>query len=90
LNSPIDYFVIARMKTQIAETELKGLLPVLMFFLARENVPVLDVRYWAMRPDGTIEEEPALGGRNFQEGITGVRLVFEGARGAGTQTLYYI
>jgi hypothetical protein len=86
----IDYFVIARMKTQIAETELKGVLPILMFFLARENVRVLDVRYWAMRPDGTIEEQPALGGRNFQEAISGVRLVIEGARGAGKQTLYYI
>ena len=38
---------------------MKGILPVLLFFLAREKTRVLDVRYWVMKPDGTIEESPA-------------------------------
>jgi hypothetical protein len=85
----IDYFVTAKMEAQITKTELEGVLPALLFFLARENARVLEVHNWVMKPDGAIEERPAAGGGNLAAGTPGVRIVFEGASGAGKQTLYY-
>jgi hypothetical protein len=85
----IDYFVTARMETQIGQSELRGVLPLLLFFLAREQAQVLDVRYWLMKPDGAIEESPAAGPGNSGPGIPGVRIVFKSAGSAEKQTLYY-
>jgi len=85
----IDFFGTNRMDAQIAKTKLKGVLPVLLFFLSREDVRVLDVRYWVMKPDGAVEEQPANCEAELSPGISGLRLVFEGAGGAGEQTLYY-
>jgi len=85
----IDYFATARMATQIGQTQLKGVLPLLLFFLAREHARVLDVRYWLMKPDGAIEEQPATGERNPGPGVPGLRIVFAGAGAAEKQTLYY-
>jgi hypothetical protein len=84
-----DFFITAKMETSLKNDELKGVLPVLLFFLAREKARVLDVRYWVMRPDGTIEESAAGSRKNSADGIPGVRLVFQGAGGAEKQTLYY-
>jgi hypothetical protein len=83
------YFVTARMQTQLARSQLKGVLPVLMFFLAREKARVLDIRYWVMRGDGSLEERQALESESYRDGIPGVRLVFEGPGVRGRQTLYY-
>jgi hypothetical protein len=85
----IDFFSTARMEASIARTQLKGVLPVLLVFLAREKARVLDMRYWVMKPDGTMEEAPAVDGESLSPGIPGVRIVFEGAGSAGKQTLYY-
>jgi hypothetical protein len=85
----IDFFATKRMAKQIAQTELKGVLPVLLFFLARGNARVLDIRYWMMKPDGTIAEQPAVGEENLGEGLPGVRIVFKGPGSAAQQTLYY-
>ena len=57
----LDFFKTNQMKSSIGKSELKGTLPVLMFFLAREQARVLDVQYWVMEPDGTIAESPAVG-----------------------------
>ncbi len=42
-----------RCRASLGKGELKGTLPVLMFFLAREQARVLDVQYWVMQPDGS-------------------------------------
>jgi hypothetical protein len=60
-----------------------------MFFLAREKARVLDVQYWLMKPDGTIEETPGTGPRERPAGIPGVRIVFTSPGETSTQTLYY-
>ena len=84
-----DFFVTSRMAAQIADTELRGVLPILLFFMAREHARVLDVRYLAMKPDGTLEERQALNEGDPGPGIQGVRLVFAAADSPEERTLYY-
>jgi hypothetical protein len=85
----LDFFITNKMKTSISKSELKGTLPVLLFFLAREKARVLDVQYWVMKPDGTIEESPGTGPRERVAGIPGVRIAFTSPGETTTQTLYY-
>jgi hypothetical protein len=85
----LDFFKTNQMRSSIGKGELKGTLPVLMFFLAREQARVLDVRYWVMEPDGTIAESPALGAKISPTGIPGVRIVFTRPGSTENQTLYY-
>jgi hypothetical protein len=84
----LDFFLTNRMKTSLGKSELKGALPVLLCFLAREQARVLDVQYWAMGPDGSITECSAAAGQP-PAGIPGVRIVFKRPGEAGPQTLYY-
>ena len=85
----LDFFITNKMKSDIGKSELKGTLPVLMFFLAREQARVLDVQHWVMKPDGTIAESPALAPGERPAGIPGVRIVFTSPGSAENQTLYY-
>ena len=85
----LDFFKTNQMKSSIGKSELKGTLPVLLFFLAREQARVLDVQYWVMQPDGSINESPALGPRDRPAGIPGVRIVFTSPGSTENQTLYY-
>ena len=85
----LDFFKTNQMRSAIGKGELKGTLPVLLFFLAREQARVLDVQHWVMKPDGTIAESPALGPGDRPAGIPGVRIVFTGPGETGNQTLYY-
>ena len=85
----LDFFKTNQMKSSIGKSELKGTLPVLMFFLAREQARVLDVQYWVMKPDGTITESPAAGPGDRPTGIPGVRIVFTSPGSTENQTLYY-
>ena len=85
----LDFFITEKMKSSIGKSELKGTLPVLMCFLAREQSRVLDVQYWVMKPDGTIAEAPALGPGERPTGIPGVRIVFTSPGSTENQTLYY-
>jgi hypothetical protein len=85
----LDFFITKKMQSSLGKSELKGTLPVLMFFLAREQATVLDVQYWVMKPDGTIIESPALGPGDRPTGIPGVRIVFTSPGAVENQTLYY-
>jgi hypothetical protein len=85
----LDFFITNKMKSSIGKSELKGTLPVLMFFLAREQARVLDVQYWVMKPDGAIIESPVAGPGERPNGIPGVRIVFTSPESAENQTLYY-
>jgi hypothetical protein len=85
-----DFFITNKMANSLGVQELNGVLPVLMFFLGREQASVLDVRYWVMKPDGTIAEVPVKDGLNLAHGdIPGVRIEFTGPGDAAPQTLYY-
>lgn len=88
----IHFFVTAHMKAAIQGTEIKGVLPVLLFMMARNNVQVLDVQYWSMKPDGTVLEFPAMGARGLDPAsVQGLRITFEaaGMEESRPQTLYY-
>lgn len=98
----INYFISAHMDAEIEKTEIKGVLPVLLAMLARNNAKVLDVQYWTMGMDGKVREFPALGttARDFPalgakdldlNNIQGIRISFDapGAGGPPPQSLYY-
>ncbi len=89
----IDYFISAHMHTGMDSKELNGVLPFLLFFMAREKTRILDVEYWLMEPDGTIQKVPGFeSGKLGPTGaIPGVRILFESAGSPGNkpQTLYY-
>ncbi len=99
----INYFISAHMDAEIERTEIKGVLPVLLFMLARNNAQVLDVRYWTMGLDGRVRQLPALGttAREFpalgttdldMNYIHGIRIAFNTADSEEKhpQTLYYL
>jgi hypothetical protein len=86
----LNFFLTEKLETSLGQKELDGVLPVLMFFLAREKTRILDVRYWAMKPDGSIAEVPAWGRSNAGcGGFPGVRIDFASAGSTEPQTLYY-
>ncbi len=85
-----NFFFTKRMEKELVKKEMDGVLPVLLFFLGREQVRILDVKYWVMQPDGSITEKPAKGGEKLNgEGIPGVKIVFQREEGEPEQTLYY-
>ena len=85
-----NFFFTKRMETALVKKELDGVLPVLLFFLGREQVRLVDVKYWLMQPDGSITEKPVKGGEKLTgEGIPGVKIVFQRREGEPEQTLYY-
>jgi hypothetical protein len=86
----LNFFITERLNNYLGKSEMKGILPVLLFFLAREKTQVLDVRHWVMKPDGAIEESPAAGPKVLERGdIAGVRIDFARAGSEDSQTLYY-
>jgi hypothetical protein len=86
----LNFFITDKLNISLGKPELQGILPILLFFLAREKTQVLDVRYWLMKSDGTIQESPVAGQRVFGPGdIAGVRIDFVRGGSQGNQTLYY-
>jgi hypothetical protein len=89
----IDYFITSHMHTGMESKELNGVLPFLLFFMAREKTRILNIEYWFMEPDGTIGKAPGFeSGKPGETGaIPGVRILFEsaGSKGNKPQTLYY-
>ncbi len=96
----INYFISSHMDSEIEATQIKGVLPVILFMLARNNAQVHDVRYWTMGVDGRVREFPALvtTAREFPalgttdldlNYIHGIRIEFESDDSDKPQTLYY-
>ena len=86
-----DFFVTREMEVTLAPTGVGGVLPVILFFMARMGDRIMDVQYWLMRPDGTVEEVPARLRQPIpQAGVTGLRLVFTSGGSDRPQTLYYL
>jgi hypothetical protein len=85
------YFITRNLETALQEKGMEGILPLLLLFMAREKVRVIDVQHWFMNPGGTIVETPALERFTFEKGsIPGVRIVFQREGYERTQTLYYL
>ncbi|MDR3569434.1 MAG: hypothetical protein P4L43_15525 [Syntrophobacteraceae bacterium] len=98
----VNYFLSAHMEAQIEQTRIRGVLPILLFMLARSNAQVLDVSYWKMGMDGEIRVLPALETtarevpeiettKPIMDDVEGIRIVFQGAGSEEDhpQTLYY-
>lgn len=86
----LNFFITDKLNNSLGRPELKGILPILLFFLAREKTQVLDIRYWLMKPDGTIEESSAAGPMVLgREDVAGVRIDFARVGSEEQQTLYY-
>jgi hypothetical protein len=87
----LNFFITPKLKATLGRREVKGVLPVLLFFMAREEARVVDVRYWVMKPEGTIVETPAttVPVTCGPGDITGLRLVFARPGASENQTLYY-
>jgi hypothetical protein len=85
----LDFFLTNRMKASLGKSEIRGTLPVLLCFLAREQARVLEVQDWAMEPDGSITEAAATDASEAGTGIAGVRIIFKRPGEARAQTLYY-
>lgn len=86
----LNFFITARLRAATQNRELKGVLPVLLFFMAREKTQILEIKYWLMHPDGEIKETSALDGEKPEgQGIPGVRIVFTSPGSTERQTLYY-
>jgi hypothetical protein len=85
-----NFFFTKRMEKDLVTRELDGVLPVLLYFLGREQVKVMEVNSWLMQPDGRITEKPIIGGEKLNgDGISGVKIVFQRREGDPEQTLYY-
>jgi hypothetical protein len=85
-----NFFFTKVMENDLVKKQVDGVLPVLLYFLGRENVRVLEVNYWQMQPDGSIIEEPVKAGEKLNgAGIPGVKIVFQRREGEPEQTLYY-
>ena len=86
----LDYFITNNVETALQEKGMQGVLPLLLLFMAREKVRVIDVQHWFMNPNTSIEEMPALERVTSDRGsIPGVRIVFQREGQKQTQTLYY-
>ncbi len=86
----LNFFITDKLNNSLGAADLKGIIPVLLFFLAKEKTQVIDVRYWVMKPDGTIQESPATGPRVLDRGdLAAVRMDFHRVGSEEVQTLYY-
>ena len=86
----LDYFITNNLETALQDKGVQGVLPLLLLFMAREKVRVIDVQHWFMNPNTSIEEMPALERVTSDRGsIPGVRIVFQREGQKQTQTLYY-
>jgi hypothetical protein len=88
----LSFFITPKLAATLSKTELKGVLPVLLFFMARQGLQVEDVRYWVMKAGGGFEEAPATAAPiNAGPGdLPGLRIVFSKPGASEKQTLYYM
>jgi hypothetical protein len=70
-----DFFQTKELREDLSVPGLEGVLPLLLFFAARDGQEVMDVRYPVVGPDGALEEIPATTGPPpSHDGVPGVRL----------------
>ncbi len=85
-----NFFFTERMANDLRRRELDGVLPLLLFFLGREQVQVKDVVFLLQSAEGQMQEKPARPGEKFSgPGIPGVRIVFQRSAADPEQTIYY-
>ncbi|MGQ9919724.1 MAG: hypothetical protein ACUVRZ_00165 [Desulfobacca sp.] len=85
-----NFFMTEHLANDLRQRELDGVLPLLLFFLGREQVQVQEVSFLRQAPAGEMLAQPARPGENFLgPGVPGVKIVFQRGPAAPAQTLYY-
>ncbi|MGC9196094.1 MAG: hypothetical protein ACP5IL_11660 [Syntrophobacteraceae bacterium] len=88
----INYFLTAHMHATMDDEQVSGVLPIMMFFLGREDAKILDIERWYMSWDGTIVRAPAFGKKQLapDEAVEGLRILFKKEGSSDRpQTIYY-
>jgi hypothetical protein len=87
----LTFFITPKLEASLGNKELSGVLPVLLFFMAREGLTVEDAKYWVMKADGAIEESAASPAplKCAPGEVPGLRLVFKRPGASEPQTLFY-
>jgi hypothetical protein len=87
----LSFFITPKLRASLGKHDIKGVLSVLLFFMAREGVQVEDVQYWVMKPEGTVEETPATTApiACSPGDIPGLKITFTRPGASEPQTLYY-
>jgi hypothetical protein len=80
------YFITSYMARDLQRTELRGVMPVLYFFLARAGHRLIDSRLVFIDAAGRVNDA---GPAAPDDGVPGVRIVFQREGAADPQTLYY-
>jgi hypothetical protein len=79
----ISFFRTVEMSSELSE---KGVLPILMVFLAGTEHEILDVRLVTLGPDGSVQPREA----GSEKGLRGVRLLFRRAGETAPRELLYL
>jgi hypothetical protein len=83
-----DFFQTKELRRDLAVPGLEGVLPLLLFFAARDGQQVLGVQYLFVRPDGTLHEVAARPGEApAGEGVPGVRITL---RSPGSEAVRFV
>ena len=83
------HFITKDMKTQLEAADFRGVLPLLMTFVAMSGGEVLDVCYFSIRKDGGVTNSgPAPGSSHGS--CSGVRVTFCRSPGAAPQRIHYV
>jgi hypothetical protein len=87
----LSFFITPKLRASLGKHDIKGVLSVLLFFMAREGVQVEDVQYWVMKPEGVMEETSATTApiACSPGDIPGLKITFTRPAAGEPQTLYY-
>jgi hypothetical protein len=80
------FFITKDMKTDLENTEFKGVTPILLTFLAMSGSEVVDVTPFGVRPDGSVQDGPASG----KGLLPGVRITFRQTPTSSVQRIHYV
>lgn len=83
------FFITKEMKAELESAEFRGVMPLLMTFVAMSGGEVLDVSYFAIRKDGGLEETGAIPG-DVRGKIPGVRVTFRRSPASAPQRIHYV
>jgi hypothetical protein len=86
-----DFFQTKELRADLTAPGLRGVLPLLLFFSARDGREVRAVRYLDVRSDGTVEELAAIAGETpTAQGVPGVCIELGGRSAeAGSELCYF-
>lgn len=85
-----DFFQTKQLRKDLDAPGLRGVLPLLLFFAARDGQQLLDVRYLFVAADGSLDEIPAAAGAApTRPGVPGVGLVLRRPGSAAPHEVRY-